>query len=415
MSLWNPQFALFLLLGALASPYTQAADPIITNRVTIQPQTQSLRPSDEKAALECSGKSYSDANCMRQADAYQRAAQAAKYLAFYMRNFKEVSNDDKRAKIKEVADRCLVKNQCENGDQDMLLMATIQNNIGKEIRNMVLQNNENHEKMKSINDGANFMFNPDKRNTYGKSRELDDPFKVDPNEVQTMVDKREAMKKAKEQEILGNEFISKYKIFMDTYSKTSGPYQFQDADGNLSTAEGDKNRWHYVSQKTAPSKADDTTDYRTVAEGTYLQANNKVDSDAYKLAQTTQDAKPIQKTAEAYMTEASKKSTDNKTRAEDFSNQIDFLMSNRQEMVDQNGNPIAKDKIPAQTVAMINSEIDKKVAEKRAETASRDPASAGQKQRNPINISVDMDDFSTFLDEIWPPSAAAKPQASAKP
>lgn len=392
MSFLKPYFSLFFL-GAILLGNAFAQEPNqkmndVTFSAGEKPAGTNRSPASEEPDP-TSENCKSEENCrLRQADAFQRASQAAKYLAYYMQM--EKFKPDYREQIKKVVEKCLTNpDSCSGKEKEIVLGAAVQHNLGKEIRHMVLQNNTNMNNMKSLNTGADFLFNGKYWIQGSKAKELDTPYKLDPSQVGDSPISLLSKKEAREKEILGNDFLREYGIFLNTYAKTSGRY----GDGSA-----DKSRWH-LNTVRVPSK-------RSGGEVDVIRAGS-IDKKSFEADKKSQDIKIIDKTIEEKLQAANDRNIDQETRDKLTIDTINTIALNPTEMATADGKIVEEKNMHRVMAEGLNIQYDKAIEKERAK---RDPASAGKNIERKIDIDFNEKEFSQFLDEIWPPSAA-KPEA----
>lgn len=414
MALWKTHFSALTILASgfftASASFAESTAPK-ANDVTFEtraenPSVTTTTVEDSDAKKDCIGSNFKEQNCLRQADAYQRAAQAAKYLAFYMM-FEKVG-PEVRENLKTSFDRCFVNpGNCQTGDQEKILSAAVQYNLGKELRHMILQNNTSMNNMRSLSGNANFLFSGNKGTKAGRAKELENPFRLSTQEVDDSPAYKLAQKELKQQEILGPQFMKDYGIFMNTYAKTSGQYQFVDASGS-SVPVDDKKHWHFVSARVKSERAGGEIDiYKTPG----------TDQPKFKADQLTQDSKIVD--------EKLKEVTDNTLlqgsaldgKKSEVAQQLNAIMMNPSEMKDsKTGKPVEQKDIHRTMVADLNLKYDEAIEKKRKEDAGRGLASGatGTQRAVPLDVDFSVNQFSQFLDEIWPPSAAKPAGAPTK-
>jgi len=96
--------------------------------------------------------------CMPQADAFKRAAEASSYLAYYQQNYSTyaalVKDPATKAKIEEAIRDCMAGSNCDETKKTYLISALVQYNFGKQLKSQMLENQRNAEKMASLDQSA---------------------------------------------------------------------------------------------------------------------------------------------------------------------------------------------------------------------------------------------------------------------
>lgn len=332
-----------------------------------------------------------------QADAYKIASEANSYLGAYWMNFgafgKDADKDARQRDLKKMygmIEKCLNRSsECGDEEKTTVMRALVNYNLGKDIKRMVLENNTNFEKMKSMDPNLGTHLKK------GPSTARKGPFKLDEKDITGSSTFILNGRQARERDILGPVFMNEYKTFINHYSNT-GPTQAN---------------WHYVPQKT-PTKSGDST---------YVFHSNRttgqpiIDNARFNEDQLTQNSEQIYQARKA-MLDSVKQPGLKQTGASTYQATSDInadLRSNdlglsirRVEKRDADGKIVRNAEGKVETlnehesavaiVRNINNAVDKKVEESRKNNPGQNVV---------VGTTIDMDRFSEFLDEIWPPNA----------
>lgn len=431
------------------APASEPNDP-----TTSYPPTSDMRYYGQGAAKDCKD---NPGKCSAAADAFTTAGEQATFLGAYQMSFGPYGSangtkEDREKMIRETAkaiDDCLNGRACNNEKQEKVLKALVQYNMGQDIKMMMLTNNTNREKMKSLDYAAD----PTKKANHqgylnqaeieaslgrGKSVSVDQTDPIKPYQVSkeaaltrtTGSTKDEFFQLAEEKvnhsidaeymqerEILGEKFLNDYGAFLDGFATTEDKHE--------------RRFYKYV-----PSKADSNV-YVYDESQSGISDNRKrfsVNQERFAEVQSEQQNPNVRKALADYKGRMTKIEG---RQGEDGKVQITSEGSSPQELgigemanidpsewdgVDfkdlmQDGK--ITDANRARAVArVINTSIVKAGKDKQQEEEKSRKLASGASADNPKwihNVVLSPESFDQFLDEIWPTSAKRRELMSSAP
>ena len=287
-----------------------------------------------------------------QADAFKTAAEVASAFGVYMTQKKD-SNFDFQQTGTKVVDCMNNQDKCSEAD---VFKALIQYNVNKEVEAMVLKNSTNAKNLETL-DGHGIPKDGDAKVEYGGPRQV---FKIniDPDFGAAQVD----VKKLKEQEILGKDFLTSYRQFVDAYSKP--------------------NKDNYVQVK---NEFDPVT-------GKMMEVAGAEDTAAYNRDLRNQSAKAFTDKANALKANAVE------PKVETEKDGTLALHSG----LDQ-GSLGFNDRVSEETAKKyaegLNNVIDQQLLEQKKQ---------GSLSTADVSYTISASDFNGFLNQIWPPAAGPR-------
>lgn len=369
--------------------------------------------------------------CLPQADALKRAAQAASYLAIYQHSElsqfgAQMKNPARRAEIKSAVAACLNNDpKCDPsvGSDDErararkmqsdLLQSLVQYNFGKDLRRQVLEGQTRAENMKSMPLSREEQRDRGIReqrvlSSNGRTRSgsvLESTFLVDPHSPSLAFDLSKLT--SSERASLGAEFNRTFDSFVNEYSSSTGQ-------------RGPKSRWHYVAAKNSANgnlTYVNAVDYRNLnpLEGKSAIDKARLDNDV-----RTQEASRVKEIVGAYQENfrdtLAKPKVEIKVidRSKSADQQIKIETDSMGEAYKTAGFGVSRDLVDnyktkggnaqdaaAAVAVSINKVIVEKEREIRQRNAGRLPSSGARTPLKP-SVMVDVDAFDKFLDDIWP-------------
>lgn len=413
-----------------ASRLKSANDPILT------------KDAANRTKDICTTNEHNKCAYMPQADAFETAGEQAVFLGAYQMSFGPygaAQGDTKRNEILQktatAIDDCVNGRSCGADKQELVLKALIQYNMGQDIKRMMLTNNTNKERMRSIEnygkgkDGKNWLNTqeienslatgksftytngPDKmvranrgetsQSKIGKKSDIsrkagtgkDTYYQLDEGTVNASIDSNYL----KEREILGEQFLKDYGLFLDTYAKPEegAHYKFVKA------------RETYVYDEGAGKR---TLDPNALFEERVQEQQKKEIQEAMKTYR--QSLKPVEGQLQADgkmgMNLSGMRSDVIGLGEMATVNPVNFPGLNVEDLkkdgaLDSAGNAKAVARVVNQS---IRQAAEAKLAEDAAAARARSPASgppiSGAKPNTYVNVTLSPKTFGDFLDEIWP-------------
>jgi hypothetical protein len=343
---------------------------------------------------------------VRQADAYEAAAEAASYLAHYMKNYSEFSQHmykmeekdgkmvrtiDEKNRFKTAVQNCVVEQNaaCDEKTKKEMLTALVHYNLGREVRAMLLESNTYHQNMRSLESNREAMEKTALSKGFGRKKST---FQVDPSKVMDPVSWQQGKLTQNEIAVLGDQFLNDYRIFIDAYGKTVQ----EDA------------RRYYQARKPARELSSeeeanlDDANHSVIAESNEAGPRALFDEKNFDHARRTQSERVVSEEVERIKKEAQAPKV-LKMENGDFGVDMkdDGLLLGIQKKIETgDGNPPKTD--PGEIAALTAVQMNRDINEVEIEGEKKNP----QKQ---VQVQVNVAAFDAFLDEIWPPSAAKKP------
>ena len=333
-----------------------------------------------------------------QNEAFTTAAEVMSAYGGYFQSYGVFSDKNARQKAAQNIANCL--NGLTNCDKQNLLTTLVNYNLGRRVRGMILENQTNAQNMKALQLPKDGLFraavgrkdNKDKDSDVGLRSRAESQqkgrksfrFQVDSNFGVSQL-------AIQQKEILGDEFLRDYRLFMDSHLEVK-----EEDAGHFSRAKVENSGQGAVDvqERKEGQVQVDVAQYTAVAQA---QKNQNIQKHVQEFKQElSKDKAP---TLEVKGTTAEVKNWDNKfeyvalggARLQDDKTQ---KLVNVNYMKDKNGAAVARD-----IATSINKQIDE-------QEKKRPPAPGGQKTQLSYNLSIG--EFDKFLDEIWPPSASAR-------
>jgi len=366
-----------------------------------------------------------------QADAFEVAGEQAAYLGAYQAlygPFGTKSNDREELirKTSVAIEQCLKgSRQCNETKQIEVLRALAHYNAGLEVKKMILKNQTNREKMRSLEDTS-----PDEASrpkitneqlqkslTAGETYEYETDVskeKPKPRKVAKTTEFHRSYGLARQQVFQMDENLVKspeltpeeMKLEDDIFSKEFSTLLATRADAG----KDDTSRYY----KYVPAKEGSSTD--VIAKD--KDGNTLIDQEKFQQMKAEHDSPLIREAAEKYFGNDRKDKSigDSIMKMKLETQKSQRLSEVKYDDIDENDKLSIRDKDALRTARNLNH-LFKQKSEEAAKEQGRSPADSaedGVTTERHTSVVLGAADFDKFLDEIWPPAAKRREREEAE-